>query len=79
MTDGAEVDDVLAALGRLAHRHKVLTLDQARAAARIVTGNPDYELPAEPAQAPVPGAPPAPAPAPAPPTDNASPAGSENL
>lgn len=74
MTEGPEANEALAALERLVHRHKVLTLDQARAAARLITGNPDYELPAEP----TPPAP-APAPVPAPPADNASPDGSESL
>lgn len=78
MPDGTDASDALSALERLVHRHKILTLDQARAAARVITGNPDYELPAQPAP-PAPAAAPPPSPAPAPPADNASPAGSESL
>lgn len=65
-----DANDALAALERLVHRHKVLTLDQARAAARIITGDPAFELPGEPA----PPAPPAP-----PPAADAPPHGSESL
>lgn len=53
MAQSPTVEDQLAALERLVHRHNVLTLEEARAAGRILTGNPAFDFP--------PPAPPAPA------------------
>lgn len=53
MAQSPTVEDQIAALERLVRRHNVLTLDEARAAGRLLTGNPEFDLPAAapPAQA----------------------------
>ncbi|MFA5860796.1 MAG: hypothetical protein WDA16_03785 [Candidatus Thermoplasmatota archaeon] len=40
-----DVQDALAALDRLVHRHKLLTPEQALQAARLITGNAAFEFP----------------------------------
>lgn len=37
--------DALSALERLVNRHHVLSLEEARAAARLITGDPDVQFP----------------------------------
>ena len=79
---GRDGNDALAALERLL-RHKVISEEQAVAAARLITGDPGMVFPpprpppAPPAAAPAPAPQPAPAPEPAP-ADDASSPGSEN-
>jgi hypothetical protein len=72
-----EAQDAIQALDRLVHRHKLLSLEQGKTAARLVTGDENVEFPpprpvapeappARPAPAPARAPEPAPAPAPAP-------------
>lgn len=85
-----EPQDWLSALDRLVHRHKLLTLDQARLAGRLITGDDSFQFPppappapangaAPPEAAPTPAAEPAPDAAAPPAADDPSPDGSEKL
>lgn len=51
-----EVAEALAALQRL-HRHGVLAVEEARQAARLITGDPAYEFPPPAAATPAPAVP----------------------
>src|SRR5438552_3735297 len=69
-TYSREAQDALQALDRLVHRHRLLSLDQGKSAARLITGDENVEFPLPkpepPARAaPAPAAEPAPAMAPA--------------
>ena len=67
-TYSREAQDAIQALDRLVHRHKLLSLDQGKSAARIITGDENVEFPPPRPPPPVPAAPPAaPIPPPAPP------------
>lgn len=65
MSQGAQDNhrDALAALERLVNRHRVLTAEEARNAARLITNDPDVQFPParpprpEPGQAPMADAP----------------------
>lgn len=60
-TPAKDVQDALAALERLALRHKVISVEDARAAARLLANDPHLEFPP-------PRPPPAATPSPSPPT-----------